>query len=252
MIEHDFPLITRLTLFALGAVEGGRVRTPIDPVSSWLLHQRSALVPDTGALAALSTIRARTHVVDRMLLDELHRARALGEHLCVWTIGGGFDARWYRFASWFGEVITEAREVEEPGLLRFKDKVLKDSPFGIQWAQVRRRPKTMDGWLARPRTGCRPLVILEGLAGRMSPDPLRRLLQRLRYEVPDARLLLGLPGRPRSEGDQWSTFKIRHLGYQTIEDVNLGPRGRLLTPEGDEMCPGMYPVRVVRLAGKKV
>lgn len=251
MIEHEFPLIARLTLCALGAVEGGRIRRPLDPIAAWFLRNRPALLPEEGSPAALATIRARTTLVDRMLLDELIRARSRGDKVCLWTLGGAFDARWNRMAEDFEGVVVEAREVEDPLILKYKDRVLKKSPFGAAWEKVQRRPKPLEGWTVRPRSGARPLVILEGLAGRMSPSALRRLLQRLQYEVPDARLLLGLPGRPREDGDQWTSFRIRSLGYVVEEDTNVGPRGRLLTPAGEEMCPGMYPLRVLRLSGRR-
>jgi len=250
LIEHEFPLIARLSLYALGTVEGGRIRTPLDPVAQWLMRHRPALMPTGGAAPALSTIRARTLLLDRMLLDELYRARRAGERLCVWTIGGGFDARWHRMQDEFTDVVVEIREVEDPAILRYKDRWLRDSPFAGRWAQVRVRPKAPEGWTARPRTGARALIILEGPAGRLAPDALKRLLQRLRYETPDARVLLGLPGLPRREGDIWTAFQIRSLGFRVEEDINLGPRGRLMTPDGDELCPGMYPVRVLSLGGR--
>lgn len=250
MIEHEFPLIARLTLFALGTVEGGRIRSPLDPVAHWLMRHRPALVPSGGAAPALSTIRARSVLVDRLLVDEVHRANAHGDRLCLWTIGGGFDARWVRLEEELADVVVEIREVEDPTLLRYKDRWLRESPFAARWSQVRLRPKATDGWTARPRTGARTLVILEGPAGRLAPDALKRVLQRIRYETPDARVLLGLPGLPRREGDIWTAFRIRSLGFRVEEDINLGPRGRLMTPDGDELCPGMYPVRVLLLGGR--
>jgi hypothetical protein len=198
----------------------------------------------------LSTIRARTLVLDRMLLEELRQAGKTGERLCLWSIGGGFDARWHRMRDELADVVAEIREVEEPTLLRYKDRWLRDSPFAGGWAQVRMRPKATDGWTARPRSGARALIVLEGPAGRLAPDALKRVLQRIRYETPNARVLLGLPGLPRREGDIWTAFRIRSLGFQVEEDINLGPRGRLMTPDGDELCPGMYPVRVLRLGGR--
>jgi len=247
VIEHEFPLITRLTLSALGAVEGGRIRKPFDPVAAWFLRNHPALVPDEPAVAALATIRARTALFDRMLEDELSRARLASEKLCLWVIGGGFDARWARMEEAFAGVVEEIRDVDEPALLKFKDRVLARSPFANAWKAVQQRPKPLEGWTVRPRTGTRPLVLLEGLAGRMAPAALRRLLQRIQFEVPDARLLLGLPGRPRDDDDQWTSFRIRHLGFHVEEDTNIGPRGRLLSPSGGELCPGMYPLRILRM-----
>jgi len=251
VIEHEFPLIARLTLCALGAVEGGRIRRPLDPVAAWFLRNRPALLPEEASLAALTTVRARTTLVDRLLESELARARKRGDSLCLWGIGGAFDGRWSRMAEAMRDVVVEIREVEDPLILEFKDRVLEKSPFAEAWHQVQTRPKSIEGWTVRPRSGARPLVVMEGLAGRMSPSALRRLLQRILYEVPAARVILGLPGRPRQDGDQWTSFRIRSLGFAVEEDTNLGPRGRLLTPDGAEMCPGMYPLRVLLLTGRE-
>ncbi len=252
MIEHELPLIARLSLCALGAVEGGRIRRPLDPVAAWFVRNRPALVPDEVAQAALATIRARTVLLDRMLEEEISRARDRREKLCLWVVGGAFDARWARMADVFAGTVAELREVEDPLVLKFKDRVLQGSPYAEAWSAVQQRPKTLEGWTVRPRSGTRPLVLLEGLAGRMSPAALKRLLQRILYEVPDVRVLLGLPGRPREEGDHWSSFRLQSLGFVVEEDTNLGPRGRLLAPGGDELCPGMYPLRVLRLRGRRL
>lgn len=252
LLESDFPLITRLSVYALGAVDGGRIRKPRDPVAGWLLRHRPALIPEKASSAALTTIRARTALVDHLLLDEVHRARNAREKLSLWVIGGGFDARWHRLQEQIQDIVVEVREVEEPGILQYKEWILSKSPFSAEWGHVARLPKTPDGWSIRPRTGARALGILEGLAGRMTPDALHRLLQRIRFDAPGARLILGLPGYPREEDDQWNHFDLRHTGYDREADTNLAPRGRLLTPNKDELCPGMYPLRTVLLSPRKM
>src|SRR6478672_5744125 len=96
MLELRLPIITRWTVYALGAVEGQRVRRPRDPVAAWLLRRHPKLLPTFAAPSILSMIRARASIVDRMIEDEAYRVRRRAGKLTFWGFGGGFDARWYR------------------------------------------------------------------------------------------------------------------------------------------------------------
>ncbi len=245
------PPIARLSLVALGRAVGDRGGAALDPVAAWVLDQAPEVAPEGVASAALATILARTRLVDGMLLEEIERARAAGARLCLWSVGGGLDARWQRLGSGFGGVVAEVREVDTPEVLSRKDHWLARSPFAATWSRVGRRPHPLSGWTVRPRSGTRPLVVAEGLAGRGSPSSLERLLQRIRYETPEAVILLGLPGQPpEAPPDPWTARRFARLGWAIREDVRRAPRGPLVGPEGEEVCPGLYPLRVLSLVGR--
>lgn len=247
VVEQRIPLITRLSLVALGTVEGGRVKKPVDPVAQWVLRARPELKPAGIAPAAYSTIRARTQIVDRMIADEAHLARELGRRICLVAVGGGLDARWYRLTPQLSDAIVTYREIDSPKLLQFKDQLLRDSPYQGPWSEVARRGSTFETWDLGTTEGAFPLVVLEGLSGRLTPDALRALLERIRMETPDARLILALPGYGHGEPMRWTTGTLRALGWQAEEDILLGPRNRLAGVGGDNVCPGMYPQRILRL-----
>src|SRR5687767_16009825 len=96
MLEHRLPIVTRWTLYALGAVEGQRVRRPRDPVAAWLLRRHPKLLPTFAAPSILSMIRARAAIVDRMIEDEVHRVRNANVGPAHRRFGRGLAARWYR------------------------------------------------------------------------------------------------------------------------------------------------------------
>lgn len=249
MDVRELPLITRLTVVALGRTAGNRALRALDPVAEWMLERVPGLVPEGIAPAALSTIRARTEVVDRLLSEAVERARTEQAQLCLWSVGAGLDARWQRMRRHLGPV-AEIREVDTPEVLSFKEAVLARSPYAEPWSRVARRPSDVPGWTVRPRSHTRPLVVLEGPAGRLPPDALERLLRRIRFETPDATVILGLPGTaPRDGPDPWTRPRLAADGWRIREDVHLGPRGRLVSPRGEAICPGMYPLRVLELEG---
>src|SRR6187551_18007 len=137
-MEHRLPIVTRWTLYALGAVEGQRVRKPRDPVAAWLLRRHPKLLPTFAAPSILAMIRARASIVDRMIEEEAHRVRNLGGLLTYWGFGGGFDARWYRLRPTLEQVITTHNEVEEPDVMDFKNHALADSTFSTAWQRIQR------------------------------------------------------------------------------------------------------------------
>jgi len=245
--EPRIPLVTRLAVVALGTAEGGRVTAPMDPVAQWVLRQRPALRPAGIAPAAYSTIRARTQIVDRMIADEVALARQLGRRICLVAVGGGLDARWHRLAPRHSDVIVGYRELESAALLTLKDQLLRDSPYQGPWSEVVRHEHTFAAWDLGTIHGAFPLVVLEGLSGRLTPEALRRLLGMIHASSPDARLIAALPGYGQGEPVRWATGTLRELGWVPDEDILLAPRHRLASITGEGVCPGMYPQRVLRM-----
>lgn len=246
-MEHRLPLITRLTLSAIGQSQGGRVRAPIDPVAAWILQQQPDLHPITAAQAAFTTIRARTLLVDRMLTDIGHLAIQDGQRLVLWHLGPGFDARWYRLLPRLSNVYTGVREVEDPGLLTVKHSFLEASPYADHWKRVVRRAMAMSKWSIENRPGITPVVLMEGLAGRMEQDELEGTLARIHEATTECSVIFGLPGVGADDASRWSVTRMRRRGWSVIEDARMGPRGRLLLAAGGDECPGTYPLRVVRM-----
>ena len=247
MPNPRLPLITRLSLTALGTIEGGRVREPVDAVAQWTLKEHPDLRPRGIAPDAYSTIRARTALVDRMIAEEAHMARKLGRRICLVAVGPGLDARWRRVVPRDSDVITSYREFEDTSVLSFKERLLNDSPYEHEWSGVERTAFAFNSWDLQPTPGAFPLVVMEGVAGRLTPDALRGLLRTMRMMTPDARLILALPGYGASEPVRWSNGTLRSIGWDPEEDILLGPRHRLSSITGDGVCPGMYPQRVLRL-----
>lgn len=251
MIEQRLPAIARWMLYALGAVEGRRIRRPVDPVAAWLLKQHPGLLPSVPQAALLSTIRARAALVDRMLGEEFNLARQGGDRLCLWTFGAGFDARWFRMMPEYRDVVVEHREVETPALLELKSRLLEDSPYADAWRQIMPRALPEEQWTVTRREGARALVVIEPGAGRLEDEALRLLLQRVRFDAPDARVIVGLPSVGGVSDGRWSVTNLAALGWRVEEDVHLATRGRLMTQTGQEVCSGMHPFRLVRLAPRE-
>ena len=132
----QIPIAARWTLYALGAVDGQRVRRPRDPVAAWLLRRQPGLLPPTAIPSVLTMIRARTSIVDRMIEEEIARARCLGTKIAYWSFTPGFDARWYRILALVGDAIGVLREVEDPDLLALKTALLEESTFARQWTRI--------------------------------------------------------------------------------------------------------------------
>ena len=234
---------------ALGATEGRRVRRPIDPVAAWLLKEHPTLMPTLPQPALLTTIRARTDIVDRMLAEEFYRAAQRAERVAFWTFGPGFDARWLRLPR--DPVVTSYREVDAPDIHDLKARLLANSPFADAWSAIERRPISEDAWTVDAQTGnARPVVLLEVSAGRFEENGLRLLLQRIRGKAPRARVILGLPAMPNAER-KFGSRSLAALGWRVEEDCHMATRGRLVADLGHELCPGMYPFRVVRLSARE-
>lgn len=268
-MEHRLPIVTRWTLYALGAVEGQRVRRPRDPVAAWLLRRHPKLLPTFAAPSILSMIRARSAIVDRMIEDEVHRVRRLGQRLAVFTFGAGFDARWYRLRPIVQDSVISHAEIEDPEVLAFKNEALADSSFAGIWDLVHRVPVREDRWTVHDPTDDPTLLILEGVASRLGVEGLKRLLGRVRLDVPHAHVLVDLPGVLQatttaptvaigSSRTRWSSPNgtgasslhlrdLRRLGWRPHEDSWLASRPELRAPSGMAICSGMEALRVLHL-----
>lgn len=246
-MDTRLPLITRLTLSALGEARGGRVRAAIDPVAAWMLKQQPDLHPYGAAQAAFTTIRARTGLVDRMLVDCAQIAREQGTRLSLWSVGPGFDARWYRLIPRLEDVFTSVREVEEPSLLSIKNALLEQSPYAEAWDKVVRRALPSASWAIETRRRDKALVVLEGLAGRMNQDQLESTLGRVHEATTKCTAIVGLPGVGEDDAARWSVTRMHRMGWKVMEDARMGSRGRLILASGGEECPGTYPLRVMRM-----
>lgn len=268
-MEHRLPIVTRWTLYALGAVEGQRMRRPQDPVAAWLLRRHPKLLPAFAAPSILSMIRARASIVDRMIEDEVYRVRARGGTLSFWSFGGGFDARWYRLRA-LGAGIRSHSEVEDPDLMDFKNAALSTSSFASSWKRIHRLPTKEDRWTVQDPASGNTLVVLEGVASRLGLDGVRRLLGRIRSDAPEARVVVDLPGivqangngraaqAPGSSRTRWTSPEptsaanirredLERLGWLPLDDVWLAARPDLRAPSGLVVCPGMEALRVLKL-----
>lgn len=269
-MEHRLPIVSRWTLYALGAVEGQRVRRPRDPVAAWLLRRHPKLLPTFAAPSILSMIRARAAVVDRMIEEEVHRVRAASGGLTYWGFGGGFDARWYRLKPALHDVIRVHCEVEEPEVMEFKNQALADSSFAQAWERIHRLPIREDRWTVHDAASEHTLVVLEGVASRIGIEGLKRLLGRVRRDAPHATVIVDLPGilQSASAGGQaiavgsarsrWAspigtgasalrTKELSRLGWRVREDVWFAARPELRAPSGMAICSGMEALRVLCL-----
>jgi O-methyltransferase involved in polyketide biosynthesis len=270
MMEHRLPLVTRWTVYALGAVEGQRVRRPRDPVAAWLLRRHPNLLPAFAAPSILAMIRARASIVDRMIEDEAYRAHKHGQRLGYWGFGGGLDARWYRLRPLLDPITQIHCEVEEPEVIDFKNAALGASTFSSAWQRIQRVPSREDKWTVQDAAGDVTLVVLEGVASRLGLEGVKRMLGRVRRDAPNARVVVDLPGILQSAASsgpaiaisssatRWSSPEatsaaaldgadIVRLGWKVEEDVWLAGRPELRAPSGMPLCAGMEPLRVLKL-----
>jgi len=267
---HETPIVSRWTLFALGTVEGDRIRRPKDPVAAWLLQRQPELMPPQAVGSVLTMIRARAAIIDRMIEEEVQASVRQEEGLDYWSVGGGFDARWYRIKTLMNDAVRKHFEIEDPGLLGVKSQLLEESSFRATWNGIEKRAVPSDEWTVRTR-GHGNLVVLEGTSTRLRPEALRSLLKRIRSDAPNARVILDNPSfvsmlhsdaeLPRgasgaeleSEDEldnpyRWSHNFFRKLGWEVREDQWLTSRPMLEgATSGIHSLPGMEAFRVVRL-----
>ncbi|MEZ4321291.1 MAG: class I SAM-dependent methyltransferase [Myxococcota bacterium] len=270
MQPHETPIVSRWTLFALGTVEGERIRRPADPVAAWLLQRAPTLMPPQAVGSVLTMIRARAAIIDRMIEEEVQASVRLEEGLDFWSVGGGFDARWYRIKTLMSDAVRKHFEIEDPGVLEVKSGLLSESSFKATWNTIERRPVAPSEWTVRTR-GHGNLVVLEGASTRLSPPQLRDLLKRIRSDAPNARVILDAPsfvsmlhsnaelprgaaGAELESADEldnpfrWSRRFLKRLGWEVREDVWLTSRPMLDAP-GPSVpnLPGMEAFRVLRM-----
>ena len=249
MTDENIPLPARWSLYALGTVEGSRIRQAADPVAAWLLRNHAELAGEAPPPITVATTRLRTATIDRMFGEEAHRARHLGQKLAVWTLGGGFDSRWYRLHPALDGILDEVGEVEEPGLLQLKNRLLVESPYSMAWFKVSKRALTRQRWGVHDYDDdIQPLIVLETLTERLPGEAAAALLQQLRETSPRARVLAQLPGRTASELATWSTKKLHQWGWQITDEVRKAARVGLRTDAGRHIVPPTAHVRLLRLA----
>lgn len=267
---HETPVVSRWSLFALGTVEGDRVRRPKDPVAAWLLKNAPQLMPPAAVGSVLTMIRARTTIIDRMIEEEVRTSVRDAEGLDFWSVGCGFDARWYRIKTLMCDAVRKHFEIEEAGLLELKNSLLERSTYRGAWGEIERRPLEPTDWTVRTR-GHGNLVCLEGTSTRLPPQQLYDLLVRIRQDAPNARVILDIPSfvsmlhsdqaLPRDasgaelgeETELENPFRWRHkyfrkLGWEVREDLWITGRPSVdpLLPGLGEV-PGMEGFRVLRL-----
>lgn len=267
---HDTPVVSRWTLFALGTVEGDKVRRPKDPVAAWLLKNAPGLMPPQAVGSVLTMIRARTAIIDRMIEEEVRASVKTHEGLDFWSVGCGFDARWYRIKTLMCDAVRKHFEIDVPSVLSVKHGLLERSSYRQSWKDIEARPMAERDWTVRTR-GHGNLVCLEGASTRLAPGELRDLLRRIRADAPNARVILDIPSfvsmlhseaeLPRdasgaeldgtSELDnpfRWRHKYFRTLGWEVREDLWLTGRPTVdpLIPGMGEL-PGMEGFRVLRL-----
>lgn len=270
MLEDRVPIAARWSLYALGTVEGPRVKRPRDPVAAWLLRRHPRLLPAFAAPSVIAMLRARAAVIDRMIEEEVAAARARDEVLAYHGFGGGFDARWYRLTRGMRDVVRLHVEVDEPEVMRLKHRLLSGSTFAEAWSDIRHEGSEAADWGIRDAAAARPLVVLEGAAARLGAEELEALLARLRRQAPTARVILDLPGfltndpadpRPPSEPlfrARWSALdgiaaralsraRTAELGWRVVEDQRFAARPELRAPSGLPMCPAVDGFRALRL-----
>lgn len=215
-------------------------------------------------------VRARTSLIDRMIEEEVRASSRAEEGLDFWSVGGGFDARWYRIKTLMSASVRKHVEVETPGILDLKATLLEESSFRASWNAIDRRALPEEDWTVQTR-GHGNLVVLEGASTRLAPDRLRDLLRRIRSDAPNARVILDLPsfvsmlhsntalpkdaagaeigtGSELDNPYRWSRNFFKKLGWEVREDLWLTSRPMLETIGfGLPGLPGMEAFRVLRL-----
>jgi len=239
-------------------------------VAAWLLRRHPKLLPTFAAPSILSMLRARSSMVDQRGAAEVAGARARGESLTYWSLGGGFDARWYRLRPVMGSLDSH-HELEDPEVMAFKERVLSSSTFAGHWASIRRTTLPERRWTV-PQTDGPVLVVLEGVAVRLGVPGLEALLQRVRSDAPRARVILDLPGILQAQGgasvggavavgsarSRWMSAQgtgaaalsqrtLRRLGWEVREDTWMSARPELRAPSGMPICSGTEAFRLLTL-----
>ena len=267
--EHPLPIITRWALQALGQVEGPRVRRPRDPVAAWILRRYPDLAPTFTVAPVLAMIRSRTSLVDRMILDDLHRSQHRAQDVHYHRLGGGLDGRFHRLFRNHDLKLSTHREVDEPSVVEAKKSLMDESTFAASWARVRIEGSDIIRWTVPDAQGD-VIVNLEGAATRLGLRLLVRVLAQIRRDCPRARVIVDFPGfltrtgsghlppptapsRLRWEGlhetgaGKITNGHLRQMGWAVDEDIWIASRPELRAPSGVSICDGVDGIRVLRL-----
>ena len=184
-----------------------------------------------------------------MVIEEIDRVAKSEGRLSLWVFGGGFDARWNRLMPVLRPVLDEYHEVEQPSILHFKNELLINSAFALNWKTVQKHPLPEGRWSCEARGGV--LAVLQGLWGRLSAVDLRALLERIRHHTPQARVIVDLPGPDAIvEGPWWPRTKLAEMGWGIDEEVRMGQRASLITPARAILCPGRESIRIALLSAR--
>ena len=245
------------------------MRRPRDPVAAWLLRRFPELSPSFQVPAVLCMMRARTSVVDRMLLEEIHTATAAGEPMRYHRLAGGLDGRFYRLFRGHEKAILTHREVDEEPVIQAKHQMLASSSFARAWQNVSSEAQPVTSWTVPDAEG-HVVVNLEGAATRLGLRLLVRVLGQIRRDSPRARVILDLPGfltrtgsghlppptaptRLRWEGlhttgaGRVAVAHLKQLGWRVDEDSWFASRPELRASSGVAICHGVDGARVLRL-----
>lgn len=147
------------------------------PVSAWLIH-RFGMPPFAERLKYFTVhgIAQRAAAIDRLLDARLREWEANGATYEVWSLGAGFDSRWYNLGERPG--LRRYLEFDLPELLARKRALLDTSPFARDYAQVIAMPGEVQETVAdaAPGKGNRLMVVIEGMIDYLDAEEKRRLL----------------------------------------------------------------------------
>ena len=147
------------------------------PVSAWLID-RFGMPPFTDRLKYFTVhgVAQRAAAIDRMLDARLSEWEANGDTYEVWSLGAGFDSRWYSLGGRPG--LRRYLEFDLPDLLTRKRALLDASPYAQEYARVIAMPGEVQETVAAaaPEEGNRLMVVIEGMIDYLDAEEKRRLL----------------------------------------------------------------------------
>jgi methyltransferase (TIGR00027 family) len=170
--------------------------------SRFMNDEARAVVARIGPLRRTNaSLVVRHRLIDERLGAELARA----PDLPVVLIGCGFDSRAFRLAG--GRWV----EVDEPGLLAYKESRLRasEAPNQLVRVPIRFAEESLEEVLGPHATGERAAVVLEGIVGYLRDDELRELLSTLTRLFPRHVLYCDL--HTRTFLARYSPRLVRHI-----------------------------------------
>jgi O-methyltransferase involved in polyketide biosynthesis len=161
------------------------------PVSTWLIG-RFGMPPFTDRLKYFTVhgIAQRAAAIDRLLDARLHEWDANGERYEVWSLGAGFDSRWYSLGRLPG--LRRYLEFDLPDLLTRKRALLDASPYAQHYARVISMPGEVQETVASavPEKGNRLMVVIEGMIDYLDEIEKRRLLADLATKQSECEIIV--------------------------------------------------------------